>query len=59
MKTFEFMFTFKINIQLVPKLSANPYNNIALVTLLPGGNSFRQPKNVVRILTLVNILQMS
>ena len=29
------------------------------ITLLPGGNSFRQPKNVVRSLTLVNILQMS
>ena len=33
--------------------------HMTYITLLPGGNSFRQPKNGVRTLTLVNILQMS
>ena len=33
--------------------------NFYIITLLPGGNSFRQPKNGVSTLTLVNILQMS
>ena len=41
------------------KISISCMLKLTIITLLPGGNSFRQPKNVVRTLSLVNILQMS